>query len=339
MPSKKLHLKRTPAEQAEHEWRKAQRAARKAAKKQLPDDDDDAAPSRSPKRRRTDVAHDARYDSDSEYGPPPPPDPSSTRAHKPDYDAIRAELEEARFREKMWGAFEDDERLDAVESRMNSFAHVPRRWRGGGMERMDDELGVDPHMMEEEDYAEWIRAGMWRKQHKEEHEERVRQEAERAARLKREKALKEETTRMERAAEDERRKKRRVKEHRREAEAREVYDLQWKELLTSAGEDKDRERLLRFADIPWPVMPGDAAISLEDLTVLAISAFLSPPDRDDTELVKKERKDKLRETMLRFHPDKFEGRIMSRVREVDREQVREAVGMVVRAVSSLMGGD
>ena len=45
---------------------------------------------------------------------------------------------------------------------MNSYAHVPRRWRGGGMERMDDELGIDPQYMEEEDYAEWVRAGMWR---------------------------------------------------------------------------------------------------------------------------------------------------------------------------------
>ena len=56
----------------------------------------------------------------------------------------------------------DDDRLDGVEASMNSYAHVPRRWRGGGMERMDDELDVDPQYMQDEDYAEWVREGMWR---------------------------------------------------------------------------------------------------------------------------------------------------------------------------------
>jgi len=51
---------------------------------------------------------------------------------------------------------------------------------------------------------------------------------------------------------------------------------------------------------------------------------------------KKLRKEKLRETFLRFHPDKFEGRLMNRVRESDRERVREAVGIVVRVLNALM---
>ena len=60
------------------------------------------------------------------------------------------------------GAYADDERLDSAEARFNDYAHVPRRWRSGGMDRMDDELDIDPQMMEEEDYAEWIRANMWK---------------------------------------------------------------------------------------------------------------------------------------------------------------------------------
>lgn len=31
------------------------------------------------------------------------------------------------------------------------------------MERMDDQLNVSPQRMENEDYAEWIRARMWRR--------------------------------------------------------------------------------------------------------------------------------------------------------------------------------
>lgn len=91
-----------------------------------------------------------------------------------DEEEIRARVEEERFREKMFGAFQDDERLDAVEAKMNDYAHVPRRWREDGMSTgkkayaggggLDGGLweSADPATMDEEEYAEWIRAGMWR---------------------------------------------------------------------------------------------------------------------------------------------------------------------------------
>jgi len=336
MPSK-LHLKRTPAEQAAHEFRKAQRAARKAAKKrhltELSDDDE----SRSKKSRQS--SHDGYvFDlSDGEYGPPPPPGPSDVNgAHKPDYDAIYAQMEEQRFREKMFGALEDDERLDAVESRLNDYAHVPRRWRGGGMDKMDDELGVNPQMMEDEDYAEWVRAGMWRKKHAAEHEEQLRKEKERAERRKREEAVREETRRLERAAESERRRRRKGKERQREADARAAYDAQWKQLLAATDTD---DKMLAFSDVPWPVFDSRMA-KPEDFTLEAVSAFLLPPTGADVdeEVARKERKDKLREAMLRFHPDKFEGRILALVRDKDKEKVKEAVGVVARILGELLGG-
>ena len=150
----KLHMKRTPTEQAEHDLRKARKAARRAAKharRHTSISDDDSAGPSSRKRPRTDDL------SDSES--------PSHRGHKPDYDYVRAQVEEERFREKMWGAYGEDERLDGVEASFNSYAHIPRRWRGGGMDRMDDELDIDPQMMEEEDYAEWVRDGMWKYVH------------------------------------------------------------------------------------------------------------------------------------------------------------------------------
>ncbi|KAH9915481.1 uncharacterized protein B0H18DRAFT_1124872 [Fomitopsis serialis] len=74
---------------------------------------------------------------------------------------------------------------------------------------------------------------------------------------------------------------------------------------------------MRFADIPWPVLPPELSGRLRGW--------------------EEGRKDKLRETMLRFHPDKFEGRILKLVAEDERETVMEAVGIVVRVVSGLMG--
>ncbi|CDO72651.1 hypothetical protein BN946_scf184985.g70 [Trametes cinnabarina] len=352
MPSGKLRMKRTPAEEAERALRKARKAARKAAKKSEHHDDDDHpyydSHSTSRKRRRTeDIFRTNGDESEDEYGPQPAPSDSTRRAHKPDYDQIQAELEDMRFRERLYEAMGEDERLDSVEASLNSYSHIPRRWRGGGMERMEDDLNIDPRHMEDEDYAEWVRAGMWRKKHAAEHEEQMRREAERKARLEREKALREETRRLEREAEEERRRRKSARERLRVVEARQAYDVRWKELLAPGGM-AGAEGTLRFADVPWPVMPALASgskhgeryvVTIEDLTAEAISAFLLPPAGvDDTETVKKDKKEKLRETMLRFHPDKFGGRIMRLVRASDKELVQEAVGTVARTLNTLMNG-
>lgn len=95
--------------------------------------------------------------------------------------------------------------------------------------------------------------------------------------------------------------------------------------------------------MPWPVFEAQSTskrrLTNEDLTLDAITSFVLPRSLPgtSTEEAKKYRKDRLRETMLRFHPDKFEGRIMKRVREKDRDQVLDAVGRVARALNTLMG--
>lgn len=201
--------------------------------------------------------------------------------------------------------------------------------------------------------------GMYRKKHAAEFEEQERKKAERAAREARAKTLREETRRLERQEEERRRKRRHEKEHRRLTEARTLYESKWKVLLSPPGNGSDtRERELRFQDIPWPVFmlevgPSDRTnkgkgraaeveVTETDLTVEAISTFLLPQQDiphdtpHDADTTQKERRDRLRETMLRFHPDKFEGRILRYVREPDQERVREAVGRVIRAVTELL---
>ncbi len=167
----KLRLKRTPEEQAAHDVRKSQRAARKAAMRAHDSRSRSPSSSRN-KRRRTDSD---RHVSEN-YGEPHTShhpevhqgeaSPHSGWQSKPDWDEIRAQVEEERFRDKLWEALGDDERLDGVEARLNSYVHVPRRWRGGGMDRMEDDLSIDPRYMEDEDYAEWLRIGMWRYVHR-----------------------------------------------------------------------------------------------------------------------------------------------------------------------------
>jgi hypothetical protein len=94
--------------------------------------------------------------------------------------------------------------------------------------------------------------------------------------------------------------------------------------------------MMEFCDIPWPIFrlaKHRSAVSVDDLTAEAISAFLLPRDAGEGE---KGRKEVLREAFLRFHPDKFEGRIMKLVRENEREVVRQGIGRVVVALNGLM---
>ncbi|KAG1854169.1 hypothetical protein DFJ58DRAFT_716386 [Suillus subalutaceus] len=350
----KLHLKRTPAEETERALRKARKAAKAARKRShLSEEAGEHGESSSKRRRRVEVID---SDLDEEvYGPPPPPSLSS--AHKSDYDSILSELEEARFKEKMWDALRDDERLDGIDARFNDYAHVPDRWRantarGGSPE---DQTDMDPRFMDDDTYAEWIRAGMWRRKHARQYEEEARMKAEKAARSARKKEMKAETARLEKAVEERRKQKKRERESQREENARAEYDRKWKVLLDP---NTQHASSLSFGDIPWPLFVpmtqsdtahSDASsITLEHFTATAISAFLIPisttsalaqevgvslpiHDRD-----KKEKKEKLREAMLRFHPDKFEGRVMRKIIETDKDRVREAVGQVVRVLNTLM---
>ncbi|KAK0212541.1 hypothetical protein DFS33DRAFT_1269320 [Desarmillaria ectypa] len=290
-----LHLKRTPEEQAAHRERKRQKKHHKRKEANADDSSDDG------------------------------PGPSSC---KPDYDAIQAELEEQRFRERMSMAFADDERLDSLEARFNDFAHFPKRWGGSSTRPVYDDDGdfmkLDPRYMDDEEYAEWIRAGMYRKAHAQEYEEARRRKAEKAARRAREKATKEESRRLERQAEEERRQRRRDRDVWRREHARQEYESRWKELLSLPPAN------LHFDDIPWPVMAPRSSVAVEDLTPEAVSLFLF------SEEAKKERKDKLRETYLRFHPDKFESRLMKLVKADEQEKVRLGMGQVVRILNDLM---
>jgi hypothetical protein len=147
---KRLHLKRTPAEQAEHDLRKARRAAKKATSKRRSvhdtDLDSEAGTARHP------GGLDAEFDFIF-------PDPGPSTSH---YSA-RDTVEDERFEQKLWDALGDDDRLDGIEARMNEYAHVPRRWRGVGIREYNlDGLDDDPRSMDDEEYAEWVRVGIWR---------------------------------------------------------------------------------------------------------------------------------------------------------------------------------
>jgi hypothetical protein len=66
----------------------------------------------------------------------------------------------------MVDALQDDEYLDSLEARLSSFAHVPGRWSYHGPKPdghgTEDMLHLDPQDMDDEEYIEWVRLGMYR---------------------------------------------------------------------------------------------------------------------------------------------------------------------------------
>jgi hypothetical protein len=174
MSTHKLKLKRTPEEEAERRRRKERRKEKKRKREQYNDYGAHAGPS-SKKLHEEGTTHVKWASSDEdelEYGPQPAQAQPRASAHKPDYDALTAEIEELEnqvFKEKMFDALGDDERLDSVEARLNDYAHVPDRWRTESAAKTrrnvfegDDFLKMDPSVMDDEEYAEWIRIGMYR---------------------------------------------------------------------------------------------------------------------------------------------------------------------------------
>ena len=191
----------------------------------------------------------------------------------------------------------------------------------------------DPGRMGEEEYAEWVRGGMYRLKNRAEVErqERIRQERlerERLREVEEEKARKAEAKRLEKL----RKEKGRVEEERRSAQ-RERYRSRWKTIVEVGGEIEESE--LAFVDIPWPIYrPPKRSLELDHFEVETVRTFLLALAADtsdqDTELKKV-----IREAIRSFHPDRFFGRILPRVREADRETVKDAVERTTRILNDL----
>jgi len=158
------------------------------------------------------------------------------------------------------------------------------------------------------------------------HHEQQRQKAAHAA-------AKAEAARNLKPKEDARRREREERERMERAGARDAYERRWVELHESRSNSAAD---LGFGDIPWPV--SGVVPDQSHLTAQAVSAFLFCTEEEgvgDAERARL-RKEELRGTMLRFHPDKFEGRVILQVKSEERVAVREGANAVTRAVRELM---
>jgi len=102
------------------------------------------------------------------------------------------------------------------------------------------------------------------------------------------------------------------------------YERRWQELSSPTGEE------LTFRTVPWPLIntpSSPSSISAANISFFLLSSIHSG---------EKSRKERIREAMQRWHNDKFEPRILPRVKESERAAVKEGVDIVVRCLNHLL---
>jgi hypothetical protein len=227
--------------------------------------------------------------------------------------------------ERQRRAEEDAEYLRLLSEDQRKAQEALRRAEAEEVQRRAEEERLE----EERRLHEDIEAKERRRRRKREAEERRRR---RAAREERREQARLEQERLE----QERREQERLEQERREreqealrrsvAEWHRCYDEKWVVLRGDV-----HVRPLAFSDIPWPLfgIPTNA----EDITLVRVQEFLCHPQREavlSAGLVKS-----LRSEMLRWHPDKFNAKVLNKIMEGDREAVVEAAGKVARFLTQL----
>ncbi|KAI0764014.1 hypothetical protein BD413DRAFT_483245 [Trametes elegans] len=88
--------------------------------------------------------------------------------------------------------------------------------------------------------------------------------------------------------------------------------------------------VLSWALFPWPMLkpPSDP----EQITYVEVQAYVLSPHHPGDKAPKERIKDYLR----RWHPDRFETKLLSKVREGERETVKEGAGAVARHLNKLL---
>ena len=182
-----------------------------------------------------------------------------------------------------------------------------------------------------------------------ERQRKLVEEQQRKAREAREKFLREERERRvrerearEREAKEREEREREAKEREREARERaeaqeksqalmqffKLYEDKWTELKTNFMLSS-----IDFRELPWPTLELKH-FTPEEITQEGVCAFVLHALRPVAP--EKSARDRVKAEVLRFHPDKFNARVLPKVREDQHGLAEELAGAIVRALTTLL---
>ena len=108
-----------------------------------------------------------------------------------------------------------------------------------------------------------------------------------------------------------------------------LYEEKWAFLRSNAVELEN----VPFFLIPWPSFEDVCCVG--DITKERVIAFVRHPLREDIQCAGGGQDRSLHSEMLRWHPDRFEGTVLGKVAEGDREAAKEAAGEIARILTRL----
>jgi hypothetical protein len=79
---------------------------------------------------------------------------------------------------------------------------------------------------------------------------------------------------------------------------------------------------------------GSVATSTSDITRQRVQAFVFHPLRADADI--KSRRDRVRAEILKWHPDKFDAKVVGAVIDTEKDQVKEGAGVVARILTQIL---
>ncbi|KAG6907571.1 hypothetical protein DXG01_008408 [Tephrocybe rancida] len=106
----------------------------------------------------------------------------------------------------------------------------------------------------------------------------------------------------------------------------ERHERQWS-ILHSTGNN------LHWESIPWPMFVPPK--SLDDITLSAVSAYALTPLLPE-EHNAKSWKDRIKDLIRKWHPDRFETKYLPRVAERDRDKVKEGIEAVLQSLNDML---
>ena len=106
------------------------------------------------------------------------------------------------------------------------------------------------------------------------------------------------------------------------------YDAQWRALVVVAV----KKEQMSWQDVPWPVQ--DKPMSPDDITPDAVAAFLfaTYTIRGST----RNEKERIRSSLLRWHPDKFPQAVQAKLSEEERAMVMDGVNSVFMSLKHIV---
>jgi hypothetical protein len=221
--------------------------------------------------------------------------------------------------------YEEEEYARQVEQDLKKARAAHRRAEEAEYARMLEEdmkkAEAAHRRAEAEDFARLLEEDMRKAQeaHRRAVEQEERRRAEQEASMERERRERERRERERREREDLEALQSNL------AERLRIYEEKWALLRRN---DIVWTGRLGFCDIPWPSFENVRGVG--DVTEERVLAFVCHPLHQGAG---EGQAKSLRSEMLRWHPDKFEGKVLDKVVEGDREAVKEAAGQVARILT------